>query len=111
MDQIKYDEFAKVEFKIGEIKEVVEVEGSEKLLRLQVDLGEEKVRNVFSGIKKWYQPADLIGKKTVFVTNIIPRKIMGEESEAMIFAAEDENGENISVLFLDKDLPVGSKVF
>ena len=111
MDQIKYDEFAKVEFKIGEIKEAMEVEGSEKLLRLQVDFGEEKLRNVFSGIKKWYQPSDLIGKKTVFVTNIIPRKIMGEESEAMIFAAEDENGENISVLFLDKDLPVGSKVF
>jgi len=111
MDQIKYDEFAKVEFKVGEIKEAAEVEGSEKLLRLQVDFGEEKLRNVFSGIKKWYMPNDLIGKKTVFVTNIIPRKIMGEESEAMIFAAEDENGENISVLFLDKDLPVGSKVF
>jgi len=111
MDQIKYDDFAKVEFKIGEIKEAVEVEGSEKLLRLQVDFGEEKLRNIFSGIKKWYSPADLIGKKTVFVTNIVPRKIMGEVSEAMIFGAEDESGENMSLLFLDKDLPVGSKVF
>jgi methionine--tRNA ligase beta chain len=111
MDQIKYDDFVKVEFKIGEIKEAVEVEGSEKLLKLQVDFGEEKLRNVFSGIKKWYKPADLIGKKTVFITNMIPKKIMGEESQAMIFAAEDENDENISVLFLDKDLPVGSKVF
>jgi len=111
MDQIKYDEFAKVEFKIGEIKEAVEVEGSEKLLRLQVDFGEENLRNVFSGIKKWYSPADLVGKKTVFVTNIIPRKIMGEESQAMIFGAEDENGESMSMLLLDKDLPVGSKVF
>jgi len=111
MDQIKYDDFAKVEFKIGEIKEAIEVEGSEKLLRLQVDFGEEKLRNIFSGIKKWYSPADLIGKKTVFVTNIKPRKIMGELSEAMIFGAEDEDEENMSVLFLDKDLPVGSKVF
>jgi methionyl-tRNA synthetase len=111
MDQIKYDDFAKVEFKIGEIKEAIEVEGSEKLLRLQVDFGEEKLRNVFSGIKKWYSPTDLIGKKTVFVTNIIPRKIMGELSEAMIFGAEDESGENMSALFLDKDLPVGAKVF
>lgn len=109
MDQIKYDDFAKVEFKVGEIKEAIEVEGSEKLLRLQVDFGEEKLRNIFSGIKKWYKPEDLINKKTVFVTNIIPRKIMGELSEAMIFAAENEEG--ISVLFLDKDLPVGSKVF
>ncbi|MDD3002987.1 MAG: methionine--tRNA ligase subunit beta, partial [Candidatus Shapirobacteria bacterium] len=111
MDQIKYDDFAKVEFKIGEIKEAVEVEGSEKLLRLQVDFGEEKLRNIFSGIKKWYSPADLIGKKTVFVTNIKPRKIMGELSEAMIFGSEDDDGENMSMLLLDKDLPVGSKVF
>ena len=111
MDQIKYDDFAKVEFKVGEIKEAIEVEGSEKLLRLQVDFGEENLRIVFSGIKKWYSPADLIGKKTVFVTNICPRKIMGEESQAMIFGAEDKDGENMSVLFLDKDLPVGSKVF
>ncbi len=111
MDQIKYDDFAKVEFKIGEIKEAIEVKGSEKLLRLQVDFDEENLRTVFSGIKKWYSPTDLIGKKTVFVTNIIPRKIMGEESQAMIFGAEDEAGENMSVLFLDKDLPVGSKVF
>ncbi len=111
MDQIKYDDFAKVEFKIGEIKEAIEVEGSEKLLRLQVDFGEENLRTVFSGIKKWYSQTDLIGKKTIFVTNISPRKIMGEESQAMIFGAEDETGENMSLLFLDKDLPAGSKVF
>ncbi len=111
MDQIKYTDFAKVEFLVGEIKQALEVEESEKLLRLQVDFGEENLRTVFSGIKKWYSPADLIGKKTVFVTNIAPRKIMGEESQAMIFGAEDESGENMSVLFLDKDLPVGSKVF
>ena len=111
MDQIKYDDFAKVEFLVGEIKEAIEVEGSEKLLRLQVDFGEENLRTVFSGIKKWYSPTDLIGKKTVFVANIVPRKIMGEESQAMIFGAEDQAGENMSILFLDKDLPVGSKVF
>jgi len=111
MDQIKYDDFAKVEFKVGEIKEAIEVEGSEKLLKLKVDFGEERLRNIFSGIKKWYKPEDLIDKKTVFVTNIKPRKIMGELSEAMIFGAEDEDGENMSILFLDKDLPVGSKVF
>jgi methionyl-tRNA synthetase len=118
MDQIKYDDFAKVEFLIGEIKEAIEVEGSEKLLRLQVDFGEENLRTVFSGIKKWYSPSDLIGKKTVFVTNIIPRKIMGEESQAMIFAASAEatDGQGalteiVSMLIPDQDLPVGSKVF
>jgi len=111
MDQIKYDDFAKVEFKIGEIKEASIVEGSEKLLILQVDFGEENLRTVFSGIQQWYDPKDLINKKTVFVTNIKPRKIMGVESQAMIFGAEDEAGQNMSILFLDKDLPNGSKVF
>jgi len=111
MDQIKYTDFAKVEFMIGEIKEAIEVEGSEKLLKLQVDFGEENLRTVFSGIKKWYKPEEIVGKKTVFVTNITPRKIMGEESQAMIFGSEDEAGENMSMLFLEKDLPVGSKVF
>ena len=118
MDQINYDDFAKVEFKIGEIKEAVEVEESEKLLRLQVDFGEGNLRTVFSGIKKWYSPSDLVGKKTVFVTNIVKRKIMGEESEAMIFAAsaeatasQGEPTEIVSLLIPDQDLPVGSKVF
>ena len=115
MDQIKYDDFAKVEFKIGEIKEAVEVEGSEKLLKLQVDFGEEKLRNVFSGIKKWYSPVDLIGKKTVFVTNIEPKKVMGELSEAMIFAASADatatKTASLSLLFLDKDIENGTKVY
>lgn len=118
MDQIKYDDFAKVEFLVGEIKEAVEVEGSEKLLRLQVDFGEENLRTVFSGIKKWYKPEEIVGKKTVFVTNISSRKIMGEESQAMIFAAsanatssQGEPEEAVSLLLLDQDLPVGSKVF
>lgn len=111
MDQIKYNDFAKVEFLVGEIREAIEVEGSEKLLRLQVDFGEENLRTVFSGIKRWYSPTEIIGKKTVFVTNIVPRKILGEESQAMIFGAEDNKRENMSILMLDKELPVGSKVF
>lgn len=118
MDLIDYNDFAKVEFLIGEIKQASEVEGSEKLLKLKVDFGEENLRTVFSGIKKWYKPDDLVDKKTVFVTNIKPRKIMGEMSEAMIFAASNkiinDNGgeENDAVLlFPETDLPVGSKVF
>lgn len=97
------------EFQIGEIKECKKVEGSEKLLRLVVDFGEETLRVVFSGIAKYYEPDYLIGKKTVFVTNIPPKKMMGEESQAMIFAAG--NDENISILLLDKDMPIGTEVF
>lgn len=110
MELINYDDFAKVEFRIGEIKEAQAVEGSEKLIRLVVDFGKELgERIVFSGIRKWYQPEELINKKTVFVVNMVPKKIMGEESQAMIFGAE--NGDDMSILLLDKDLDNGSKVF
>lgn len=117
MDQIEYDDFAKVEFLIGQIREATEVEGSEKLLKLIVDFGQKNLRTVFSGIKKWYSPTDLVNKKTVFVTNIKPRKIMGELSEAMIFAAsskiikdDETEEENVVLIFPEIDLPVGSKV-
>ncbi len=96
-------------FEVGEIKECKRVENSEKLLRLVVDFGEETPRVVFSGIAKYYEPDYLIGKKSVFVTNVEPRKIMGEESQAMIFAAGSD--ENISILLLDKDMPAGTEVF
>lgn len=111
MEQITYQEFAKVEFKVGEIKEAVKVEDSDKLIKMRVDFGEENERTVFSGIYKWYKPEELVGKKTVFVVNIIPRKIMGELSEAMIFGAEDEEAQEMSILLLDKDVKNGSKVF
>jgi methionyl-tRNA synthetase len=109
MCKIDFDDFAKVEFKIGEIKECKKVEESKKLLRMEVDFGEKKIRVVYSGIAKFYEPVDLIDKKTVFVTNVKARKIMGEDSQAMIFAASDD--ENISILKMDKDLPVGTEVY
>ena len=112
MEQITYDDFAKVEFRVGEIVEAIEVEKSEKLIRLVVDFGKELGQKiVYSGIKKWYSPADLLNIKTVFVVNMIPKKIMGEESGAMIFGAEDEENNQMSLLTLDKDLPAGTKVF
>ena len=104
MDLINFDDFAKVEFRVGEIRECKKVEESEKLLRMEVDFGEEKLRVVFAGIAKNYEPDELIGKKTVFVANVKPRKIMGELSEAMIFAGSNE--EKISIL-----LPVGAEVY
>ena len=109
MDLIKYDDFAKVDFRVGQIVEVNKVENSDKLLKMKVDLGELGEKTVFSGIYKWYKPEDLLDKKTVFVVNVEPKRVMGELSEAMIFAAGD--GETTSVLWLDKDVINGTKVF
>jgi methionyl-tRNA synthetase len=112
MDNISYQDFAKVEFRIGEIIEAVKVETSDKLIRMRVDFGEVcGIKTVFSGIYKYYKPDELLNKKTVFVVNITPRKIMGEESEAMIFGAETDDEEKMSLLILEKDVPNGSRVF
>src|SRR3954470_17624508 len=87
---ITIDDFAKLDLRVGTVIGCVEKEGSEKLLRLTVDFGEEGTRNILSGIKQWYKPDDLKGKQFVFVFNLAPRKMMGEESEGMILAAEGE---------------------
>ncbi len=86
---ISIDDFAKVEMKIGKIISAEPVEGSEKLLKLKVDFGEEAPRQVLSGIAKYVQPADLVDKILPFVTNLEPRKMMGMESQAMILAVND----------------------
>lgn len=83
---ISFEEFKKIELKIGKILTVEKVEGSEKLLKLAVDFGEEAPRQVVSGIAKSYEPEVLVGKEFVFVTNLEPRNIMGLESQAMILA-------------------------
>lgn len=112
MEQISYDDFAKVEFRVGEIVEAISVENSEKLIRMIVDFGDELGKKiVYSGIRHWYKAEDLLNKKTIFVVNMIPKKIMGEESGAMIFGAEDETNDKLSILILEKDLPNGAKVF
>jgi methionyl-tRNA synthetase len=86
---IAFEDFAKIDLRVGQVLECVEKEGSEKLLRLTVDFGEE-TRIILSGIKQWYTPEDLIGKQFIFVYNLAPRKIMDEESQGMILAAEGE---------------------
>lgn len=87
---IQFEDFAKLDLRVGEIKNCEAKEGSEKLLRLTVDFGEEGTRNILSGIAQWYSPEDLIGKQFIFVFNLAPKTLMGEESEGMILAAEGE---------------------
>ena len=87
---INIDDFAKLDLRVGTVIACVEKEGSDKLLRLTVDFGEEGTRNILSGIKQWYKPKDLIDKQFIFVFNLATRRMMGEESEGMILAAEGE---------------------
>ncbi|RBA23887.1 methionine--tRNA ligase [Herminiimonas fonticola] len=85
--EIKIDDFAKIDLRIAKIVNCEHVEGSDKLLRLTLDAGEGRLRNVFSGIKSAYKPEDLIGKLTVMVANLAPRKMKFGISEGMVLAA------------------------
>jgi methionyl-tRNA synthetase len=107
---INFEDFLKVEIKIGEIKEVTILEKSDKLIVEKVDFGEEEYRTVVSGIKNYFEDVqDLVGLKCAFVTNLEPRKIMGIESQAMIMAASTDE-EDFSPLIVSQDIPVGTKI-
>ncbi len=104
---ISIEDFAKVDLRVGQIKECIKAENSDKLLVLQLDMGNE-IRQVVSGIAKSYTPDELIGKKVIVVSNLKPAKLRGIESNGMILAADTENG--VKVLFADESANLGSKV-
>lgn len=90
--QIKIEDFFISDLRVGEVLEAKNVEGSQKLLVFQVDLGEEKPRQIISGIAQYYNPQDLIGTQVCVVANLKPAKLMGLISEGMILSVKDENG-------------------
>ena len=87
---ITIDDFAKLDLRIGTVLSSERKEGSEKLIRLTVDFGEDGKRNILTGIAPWYQAEELLNKQFLFVFNLLPRKMMDEESEGMILAANGE---------------------
>lgn len=106
-ETISIDDFCKVDLRVAEVKECEKVPKAKKLLKLQLDDG-FGTRQVVSGIAKWYAPEDLIGKKVIVVANLSPAKLCGVESQGMIVAADV--GEDARVIFVDKDIPNGSKL-
>jgi methionyl-tRNA synthetase len=100
------DDFHKIEMKIGKILVAEYIEGADKLLRLEVDFGEEKPRQILSGIREYYAPEDLVGKHCPFVTNLEPRTLRGLESNGMILAVKTEDGGAV-LLHPDKEVPPG----
>ena len=107
--KITIDDFAKVELRAGEIKSAEPIPGATKLLKLQVDLGTE-VRQICAGIAEYYTPEKLIGMKVVVVTNLLPRKMRGVESNGMIVAASVGEGGRPVLATFGEDVPNGSKL-
>jgi methionyl-tRNA synthetase len=107
-DEVTIDDFAKLEFRVAEVISAEHHPKADKLLVLHVKLGSE-TRTIVSGIKKWYTPEELAGKKVIIVANLKPVKLRGIESQGMILAAEDADG-NLSISALDRDIASGSEV-
>ena len=106
--EISFDEFKKLDLRIGKIVEANQIPGSRNLIRLMVDFGAEK-RQAVAGLLQWYQPEDLVDKKCLFILNLQKRTVMGVESQCMILAAEDDKG-NVTVLLPEKDVAEGSTI-
>ncbi len=103
---IPFDDFQKLDLRIAKILEASRIEGSEKLLKLAIDIGDER-RQLVAGVGKVYEPESLIGREIVIVANLEPRVMMGFESQGMLLAAHDENG-NPVLLMPEKETPPGS---
>ena len=106
--EITYDDFAKLQFQIGEIVKCEAVSKSKKLLCSQVKIG-TKTRQIVSGIKAHYSPEEMVGKKVMVVTNLKPAKLAGVVSEGMILCAEDAEG-NLSLMVPEKKMPAGAEI-
>ena len=104
---ITIQDFAKVELKTGKVVEAEQHPNADKLIVMQVDMGDEK-RQIVGGLRDWYAPEDLVGKEVVLVTNLEPATLRGVESNGMLLAAE--GGGDVAVLKPDRPLPPGSKV-
>ena len=107
-EEITFDEFQKIDLRIGKIIEASAVPESKKLIKILVDFGSEK-RQAVAGLLKYYKPEELVGKKCVFLLNLQRRMLVGLESQCMVLAAEDEAG-NVTVLQPEKDIVEGSKI-
>jgi methionyl-tRNA synthetase len=103
--EISIDDFTKIDLRVAKIVNCEHVEGSSKLLRLTLDVGEGRLRNVFSGIKSAYQPEQLIGKLTVLVANLAPRKMKFGVSEGMVLCASSKDEKTNPGLYLLEPVP------
>ena len=105
-DLISIDQFDEVVIKIGQVKEAEKIEKSDKLLKLQVDIGEDKPRQIVAGLAKFYSPEELIDRKICVVANLQPAKLFGTLSEGMVLAT----GESGALLAPDENGKVGERI-
>lgn len=108
---VSFDEWSKLDLRVGKILEVEDIEGADKLYKFVVDLGDRiGKRTICAGIKEYYSKDDLKNKKVIIFVNLTPRKLRGIESQGMILAACTEDETEVILISPEKDIEVGSKV-
>jgi len=107
-ETISFEDWMKIDIRVGTIKEVLPHPDADKLYILEIDEGKGQLRQLVAGLKENYKEEELVGKKIVFLANLEPKKLRGELSQGMILAAVD--GEQISVLTVDRDIPNNAKI-
>ena len=105
--EIQFDDFAKVELRVATVLECEPIKKAKKLLKLQVNDGTDKPRQIVSGIAPWYKPEELVGKNVIIVANLKPAKLCGEMSNGMLLAG-DVSEDDVKVVFVD--MPAGTKI-
>ena len=110
---VDFDTFSKSDMRVVKVKNCVEVPKSKKLLKFTLDDGSKEDRIILSGIKDYYSAEELVGKKLLAITNLPPRKMMGEESQGMLLSAVCEEGEEelLNLIILDENIPAGAKIY
>ena len=110
-EEITYEDFAKLDIRIGQIISAKQIEGADKLIECTVDFGEELgERTIVSGIKEWFDPEELVGKKLPYIINLAPRKLRGVVSNGMLLAASTEIDGDRSIVLIEpsEDIPAGT---
>jgi len=107
--EISYDDFSKIEIRIGKVVAAELVPETDKLIKCTVDFGAEiGVRTIVSGIAQWKKPEELVGRQLPYITNLAPRTLRGIESQGMLLAASDEQG--VALLSAEREVPPGTKL-
>ena len=109
-NKISIDDFKKVDMRVGKILSVEKIPNRDKLYKLQVDIGEEKPRQIITGLVPYYSTDELLGKQIIVLANLKPAKFAGEISEGMLLAAESEDHSKCVILTVDKEIEAGTKI-
>ncbi len=108
MPEIQYEDFARIDIRIGTVVAAELVPETDKLIKCTVDFGELGTRTIVSGIAEWKKPEELVGRQLPYIVNLAPRMLRGVESQGMLLAASDESG--VALLSAERPMPKGTKL-